>query len=118
MSYVFLLLTVSTALGVALLFAVDKGSRVLFRLWRWLIHRLGPGVFPSAWGMMNGVLPLALLSLAIGVWLGLAVTPGMAKLAPGPIEDVDRLASGFTLVGMIGCGLRGLHYMACRTLET
>ena len=66
---------------------------------------------------MHGVFPLALLALGIGIWLGLAATPGMAKLAPGPVEDVSRLAEWLTLIGVTGCVMRALNFAACRTLE-
>ena len=111
------MLGTSIALGVTLLFVVSTSGRKALTLWRWVIDHTGPTAYPALWRFVQGAFPLALLALGIGIWLGLAATPGMAKLAPGPVEDVNRLAEWFTLVGIVGCAMQILNFAAHRTLE-
>ncbi|TDX32877.1 hypothetical protein DFO67_101171 [Modicisalibacter xianhensis] len=111
------MLGTAIALGSALLLTVYLVFRHGRLLWQWAICHAGPTVHPALWRFMHGAFPLALLALGIGIWLGLAATPGMAKLAPGPVEDVSRLAEWLTLIGVTGCVMRALNFAACRTLE-
>ena len=111
------MLAISITGSVALLVIITKVRHVAFSLWRWPAKYLGPESCPSFWRIVKGVFPLALLSLGIGAWLRLAASPGMAKLAPGPIEDIDHLAGWFILAGVIGCAMRVLHYTGSVSLE-
>lgn len=111
------MLGTAIALGSALLLTVYLVFRHGRLLWQWAIYHAGPTAYPALWRFMHGVFPLALLALGIGIWLGLAATPGMAKLAPGPVEDVNRLSEWLTLAGVVGCVMRALNFAACRTLE-